>query len=169
MNNYFLYFLFISGTIFSQNVSTLKRQAISEAKTVAQASITKDYESIIKHTHPNILKKYGEQKLRNGIKEVFDTMEAQNISILRSDIDGISELKKENREFRCLVKNRIQMDFNGRLITIKSSLFGFYDKKKEQWYFVESNKLLSDPETQKLFKNFKTEIVIPQDQQVAEN
>lgn len=169
MKNYLLCFLLMTGTIFSQNISQLKTQAISEAKILAQASITKNYDIILKYTHPIILKEYGGKKLRNGIKEVFDTMDAQNITILRSDIDGVADLKKENKEYRCLVVNRIQMDFNGRLITIKSSLFGFYNKKKKQWYFVESNKLISDPATQELFRNFKTEINIPNDEHISQN
>ena len=96
-------------------------------------------------------------------------MAAQKIKITSSEINEITEVRKEKKELRCLVKNTIKMDFNGRLVTLKSSLFGFYDKKKEHWYFVEANKLLSDPETQKVFPKFQTEIEIPEDEHISEN
>ncbi|WP_298546912.1 hypothetical protein [uncultured Aquimarina sp.] len=169
MKNYLIIFLLVSGSIFSQNINKLKKQAIRDAKIVSEASVKKDVNTLLEYTHPKISKKYGEEQLRNDIDQVFKTMTAQKIKIVSSKINKLIEIKKEKKEYRCLVKNTIKMDFNGRAITLKSSLFGFYDKKKEKWYFIESNKLLDDPETQKIFKNFETEIEIPQDEQIADN
>ncbi len=169
MKNYLLIFLLISGSIFSQDIKKLKKQALRDAKAVSEASLNKDVNTLLKYTHPRISKKYGEKQLKNDIDQVFQTMTAQKIKIISSEIEEITDIKKEKKEYRCLVKNTIKMDFNGRLITLKSSLFGFYDRKKEKWYFVEANKLLDDDETKKIFKNFSTEIEIPQDEQIADN
>ncbi|MHA7056904.1 hypothetical protein ACWGOQ_0006770 [Aquimarina sp. M1] len=169
MKNYLLIFLLVSGSVFSQNINKLEKQALRDAKIVSEASLEKDVTTLLEYTHPKITKKYGEQQLRNDIDQVFKTMTAQKIKIVSSEIDELTDIKKEKREYRCLVKNTIKMDFNGRYVTLKSSLFGFYDKKEEKWYFVESNKLLSDEETMKIFKNFETEIEIPQDKQIANN
>ncbi len=161
--------LFITGTVFSQNLKELKEAAFDDAQKLSDASMQQDVNTVLMYTHPLIEKKYGTVKLKETIEDIFRTMKAQRIKIKSSTIDEISEIKKEKGEFRCLAKNTVKMDFNGRAITLKSSLFGFYNKKKGYWHFVESNKLLNDPETKELFKNFKTEISIPEDEQIAEN
>ncbi len=169
MNKYLVILFFISGSIFSQNINTLKEYALRDAKLVCEASMKKDYNTILKFTHPLILKKYGEKQLKQLTEDIFKTMSAQKIKIINSAVDELTDIRKEKKEYRCLIKNTIRMDFNGRKVTLKSSLFGFYDKKREHWYFIESNKLLDDPETKELFPSFKTEIEIPIDEQISEN
>ncbi len=169
MKHYIIIFLFVTGSVFSQNIDTLKEFALRDAKATSQASLDRNLSNILKHTHPKILKTYGQENLMETMDEIFKTMDAQKIKIVSSEADEITDIKKENNEYRCLVKNTIKMDFNGRFVTLKSSLFGFYDKKKSQWYFVESNKLLDDPETKKLFPRFKTDIEIPLDEHIADN
>jgi len=169
MKNYLLLLLFVTGNIFSQDVTTLKKQALRDAKATSQASIDRNLSTILKHTHPTIFKKYGEKQLMDTMDEIFRTMDAQKIKIISSEIDEVADIKKEGKEYRCLVKNTVKMSFSGRAVTLKSSLFGFYNKKKEQWYFVESNKLLDDPETKAIFPDFKTDIEIPLDEHIAEN
>ncbi|WP_025744059.1 hypothetical protein [Aquimarina pacifica] len=165
----FIILLIISGNIYSQNIKTLEKSALRDAKATTTASLAKDPNTLLKYTHPKIFKKYGKSQLLETMEDIFRTMEAQKIKITSSKIDEITEIKKEDKEYRCLVKNTINMDFNGRPVTLKSSLFGFYDKQKSQWYFVESNKLLDDPETKKVFPNFRTDIEIPLDEHIAEN
>lgn len=169
MKKKLLLLLLISGSLFSQNIDALKKTALNDAKTLSEASLKKDINTIIKYTHPKIAKTYNEEELRNGIEEVYKTMSAQKIKIISSKIDELVDIRKENKEYRCLIKNTIKMDFNGRKVTLKSSLFGFYNKKEDQWHFIESEKLLNDPETQKIFSNFKTEIEIPQEEHITEN
>ncbi|MEW7280486.1 hypothetical protein ABW636_18010 [Aquimarina sp. 2201CG1-2-11] len=169
MKTYVLIFLLITGNVFSQKIDTLKKEALRDAKATTQASLDKDPNVLVKYTHPKIIKKFGKDQMVDTMKDIFRTMTAQKIKIVSSEVNEVTEIKKENKEYRCLIKTTVQMDFNGRQITIKSSLFGFYDKKKSQWYFVESNKLLNDPETQALFPKFKTEIQIPEDEHISEN
>ncbi len=169
MKNYLIIFLLVSGSVFSQNMNELKKSALRDAKATSEASIKKDAVTLLNYTHPNISEKFGKRQLKATIEDVFRTMQAQKIKIVSSEVNEVTEVKKEDKEYRCLVKNTIKMDFNGRFITLKSSLFGFYDKKIQQWYFVESNKLLDDPDTKALFPNFKTEIEIPLDEHIAEN
>ncbi len=169
MKNYLIILLFVSGSIFSQSTKTLKKQAQRDAEATTQASIDRNLSTILKYTHPKVHKAYGEKQLMETMDEIFRTMDAQKIKIVSSKVDEITDVRKENKEYRCLAKTTTQMDFNGRSVVIKSSLFGFYNNKKEQWYFVESNKLLDDPDTQKLFPRFKTDIEIPVDEHIADN
>ncbi len=169
MKNYLFILLFISGSVFSQNVNALKKIALRDAKATSQASIDRNLSTILKYTHPNVFKAYGEEELMETMDEIFRTMDAQNIKIVSAKVDEVTDVKKENKEYRCLVKNTTKMSINGRTVTIKGSLFGFYNQKKSQWYFVESNKLLDDPDTKKLFPRFKTEIEIPIDEHIADN
>lgn len=169
MKNLILLLLLIYGSIYSQDESTLKEFALRDAKATSQASIDRNLSTILKYTHPQVYDAYGEKQLMDTMNEIFRTMDAQKIKILSSEIDEVSEIKKEGKEYRCLVKNTIKMDFNGRQVTLKSSLFGFYNKKRSHWYFVESNKLIDDPEIKKLFPDFRTDIEIPLDEHIADN
>lgn len=169
MKNLILALLLIHGSIYSQSESTLKEFALRDAKATSQASIDRNLSTILKYTHPEVYEAYGEKQLTEAMNEIFRTMDAQKIKIISSEIDEVSEIKKEGKEYRCLVKNTIKMDFSGRQVTLKSSLFGFYNKKRSQWYFVESNKLIDDPETKKLFPDFRTDIEIPLDEHIADN
>ncbi|MBW1297560.1 hypothetical protein [Aquimarina litoralis] len=168
MKNYLLIFLLISGSVFSQNISKLKKQALRDAKIVSEASVQKDVNTLLEHTHPKISKKVGDDQLRKELEDTFRTMSAQKIKIISSEVDEVVDIRKEKKEYRCLVKNTILMDYNGRNVKFKSSLFGFYNKKKEKWYFVDANKLLDDEDTKKVFRNFNTDIEIPQDEQIAD-
>ncbi len=169
MKKLLIFIIILSGNLYSQNIKTLEKYALRDAKATTKASLEKDPNTLLKYTHPKISKKYGESQLLETMEDVFRTMSAQKIKITDSKINEVTEIKKEGKEYRCLVKNTINMDFNGRAVTIKSSLFGFYDKKKSQWYFVESNKLLDDDEMKEVFPNFRTDIEIPLDEQIAEN
>ncbi|GAA4109505.1 hypothetical protein GCM10022393_06130 [Aquimarina addita] len=169
MKKYILLLFLVSGSAFSQNINGLKKSALKDAKALSEASMEKDVNTIVKYTHPKIAKKYNEKQLREGIEEVYRTMSAQKIKIISSKVDKLADIRKEGKEYRCLVTNTIKMDFNGRKVTLKSSLFGFYNKKEDQWHFIESDKLLNDPETKDIFSDFKTEIDIPQDEHISEN
>ena len=170
MKNYSLTLLILVSSICSsQSLRKLEKSALRDAEVVSHASLQRDYNLILKHTHPKIVETYGKDDLISAMEDIYRTMNAQQIKILSSEVDDVTEVIEENDEYRCLVKNTIRMDFNGRKITLKSSLFGFYDQKKERWYFVESNKLLNDDDTQRLFPDFKTEIKIPADEQIAED
>lgn len=170
MKNYFiLASLLVCSISFSQSLRKLEKSALKDAEVVSQASLQRDYNLILKHTHPKIIKAYGKDDLISAMEDIYRTMQAQQIKILSSEVDKVTEVKEEKNQYRCLVKNLIKMDFNGRKVTLKSSLFGFYDKKKGYWYFIESNKLLNDEDTQRLFPDFKTSIEIPADEQITED
>ncbi len=170
MNKNFLLILFIvSSTLFSQSEGKLKKYAIRDAELLSKASLNEDFNTILKFTHPKIYDKLGKKQLLTVMEDMYKTMAAQKIKITSSEIEKVTEIKKENKEYRCLVRNIIKMNFNGRKVTLKSSLFGFYNNKEDFWYFVESNKLLNDPDTKELFPDFKTEIVIPEDEQISDD
>jgi len=166
--NFLLLLLLVSGSIFSQSLNKLKKQALRDAKVYAKASKNQDINTLIDYTHPKIFKKYGREQLENDFDQEFRTMTAQKIKVVSSKIEEITEIRKEKKQYHCLAQNTIKMDFNGRRVIFKSSLFGFYDKKKQSWYFIESNKLFDDPKLTSIFRNFKTNIEIPQDEQIAD-
>ncbi len=166
--NIFILLVCISYTTFSQSITALKTSALTQAKNLAEATIDKKKSVLLQYTHPVIRDTYGDQALLEAMEETFRTMAAQQIAITTYDIHEVVTVKKEDNAYRCLVTNTTYMDFDGRKITLKSSLLGFYDDSETQWYFIEANKLLADPNTQQLFPDFKTTIQIPDDEQLME-
>lgn len=165
----FIILMLASSNLFSQNIEELENLVKKNAEETSQAVLKEDKKTMLKYTHPSIVSKYGEKELSKTMGEVFDAMKIQKIKIVSSEITEIGKILKENEEYHCLVKNDVLMDFAGQKVKIKTSLFGFYKQDKKQWYFIESNKLVSDEETKKLFPNFKTEITIPKDEQIVVN
>ncbi|UZO81834.1 hypothetical protein NBT05_05055 [Aquimarina sp. ERC-38] len=153
---------------YAQNKEDLKALAQSQAQQVLDATIDQDAPTLLRFTHPKILKKYGKKELKGLITDVFKAMEEGHIRIEKSEVTEVSELVKEQGEYRCLVKNQIRMSASNQIVAIKSAMIGFYDDGNQQWNFIESSKLTKDPETQNLFSDFKTSLEIPEDEQVIE-
>ena len=166
MKRLLLLTLIITFNVNGQSIRDLKKTALRDAKIVSNASLKEDTPTLLKFTHPEIIKKYGRVKTMEIIDDVFGMMKAQNIYILSSNVNTVDNIVKEKGEYRCIVSNTIKMDLNGREMTVKSSLFGFYNKKQQSWSFIESSKLLNDPETMEIFPNFKTAIDIPDDEYI---
>lgn len=160
--------LFFFQAAFCQVNDNLETPAKQQAQELLDASVHEDPKTILKYTHPKIVKKYGKKKLRDLIEEIFATMDAENINIEESRVTEVSEIIKEQGEYRCLVKNQITMNFSNQKVKVKTSMIGFYNDTLKQWSFVESVKLKKDPETKILFSDFETSFKIPEDEQVIE-
>lgn len=158
--------LFFNISLFSQNINQLKKTALRDAKIVAKAALQQDTETLLQYTHPRILEKLGYVGTRQLLDDAFGMMNAQHIKIENSNIDEVGEIKKENKEYRSIIKNTIEMNFGDRKVLVKSSLIGFYNSKRKSWAFIESNKLSNDPDIQSLFPDFKTDMVIPEDKYI---
>ncbi len=129
-----------------------------------------DFETVLKYTHPTIIENSGgKEVLLETITKAFKGLEAQGFVFEKAEVVDVSNIIKENREYHCLVQNSNQMKVTGTRIKSKSYLFGFYDAKKQQWYFLEAEQLKNKALIDKFFTEFKTSINIPEDETITES
>ena len=163
--------LFIGYNVsFSQSIEALEKTAIRDAQNAAKATLKMDFETVLEYTHPAIIENSGGKEiLLKTIAEAFKALEAQDFVFEKAEVVRVFNIVKENGEFHCLVENSNQMKVTGTRIKSKSYLFGFYDDNKEQWYFLEAERLKNEALIAQFFPNFKTAIEIPEDETITEN
>ena len=167
--NFFLLLIFASSIIYSQSIDVLEVSALRDAKIAAKATLELDFKTVLKYTHPEIISKTGgEDFLINSMVELFDQMKEQGFKFEKAEVLNVSNITKEDGEYRCLVLNDNHMVISGTRIKSKSYLFGFYDTKIDRWYFLEAEKLKNPEVMKQLLPDFKTSIIIPPDEVVTE-
>jgi hypothetical protein len=147
-----------------QNLNDLKQVALKDAKTTAQATLNQDFETVLKYTHPKILELSGGiEKLLPKIKSMFLKMKNDGFAFTKADADFVSDVVKEQGEFRCYVRNNNVMKYNEMTIKSTSYLLGFYLEKEKHWVFVEASKMKSKQHKELFFPDFETSLNIPDD------
>lgn len=159
----------ISSVSFSQSTEELKSLALKDAKTTSKATLAMDFETVIKHTYPAVIDVMGgKENAITLIKTTFETMKTQGFVFERADVKRISDIIKEQGEYRCYVENYNQMKMNDMLIKSKSYLLGIYNEDAKIWYFLEAKQLKNQQMMDVVLPNFETALVIPDDEVTTE-
>lgn len=166
----YLMLLLISSSIsFAQDHSELKEFALRDAKITSKATLNKDFETVLKHTHPGVLKLMGgKEKGLEMIKSIFDGMLSQGFVFEKADVIDTSEIVFEQDEYRCYIEGLNQMAMSGMRIKSKSYLLGVYNPSEKIWYFLEAKQLKNKAMLDMVLPNFETSLVIPDDEMTTE-
>lgn len=153
--------LFITvSSVFGQT----KESAIKDAKTIAEATLKKDFNTVLNYTHPNILEATGGiDVMLPQIEEMFSKMEAEGFKFVKAEVLSVSDIIEEQGESRCYVQNLNIMEISGQTYKSNSYLLGFYLKGAKHWVFVEAEKMKSPQTVEAFFPDFKTNLDIPDD------
>ncbi len=161
--------IFISSISFSQSTEELKEWALRDAKITSEATLKMDFETVLKHTYPSVVEVMGGKE--NGIqliKTTFETMKTQGFVFEKAEVIDVSDIIKENGEYRCYVENYNQMKMNDMRIKSKSFLLGIYNQEAKIWYFLEAKQLKNSQMMDMVLPNFKTNLNIPDDEVTTE-
>ena len=149
-----------SVNVFSQT----KTDAIKDAKTTSTATLKMEFETVLKHTLPSVLDMMGgKDAALKVIESTFENMKTQGFKFEKADIIGVSEIVKEQGQYRCIVEGFNQMVISQQRISSKSTLLGIYNQADNYWWFIEANKLKNDALTNQILPDFKTSLEIPDD------
>jgi hypothetical protein len=143
--------------------SQTKEDALRDAKKTSKATLTSDFKTVIKHTYPTIVEVMGEEeKAISFIGKTFEDMEKnQGFKFEKAEVISVSEIVKEQNQYRCFVKSNNQMVIGNQRIKGESYLLGIYNEDGKFWYFIEAKQLLN-PSIHQVLPDFKTELAIPQ-------
>ena len=163
-----LLFLVLIAT-FTVGFSQTKTDALKDAKTTSKATLEMDFETVIKHSLPSVIDMMGgKDAALKVLKTTFDNLKTQGFIYEKADINGVSEVIKEQGQFRCVVEGFNQMIMSGQRISSKSYLLGIYNETDKHWWFVETKQLKNEALVNQILPDFETKLDIPEDDMKVE-
>lgn len=162
--------LIIALLITFTTLSQTKEEALRDAKITSKATLSEDFSTVLKHTLPSVTNLMGgKEKALNTIKISFDNMKKQGFVFEKADVVNVSEVVKEQNEYRCYIENSNQMKLPHMRIKSKSYLLGIYDADGKKWWFIEAEKMKNKAILDQILPNFKTSLIIPKDEITTES
>lgn len=158
-------FLLLSVTtqLLSQDMNTLKKYALRDAQAACDATLKEDYKKLLSYTHSNILDAAGGiDVMVDYLKTTFEKMKSNGFKYEVAQTKSVSDVVKEQGEYRCYVENYNVMKMNNKRITSTSYMLGFYNEEKQKWTFVEAKEMKASGTIITYFPNFKTSLNIPE-------
>lgn len=161
--------LVCSGISFAQKKSELKAQALKDAKITSQATLKFDFETVLKHTYPGVVALMGgQEKATNLLESTFNSMAQEGFVFEKAEIISVSDIVYEQGEYRCYIESYNQMIMNNLRIKSRAYLLGVYDSDLKYWYFIEAKQVKNNTLMDQVFPNFKTGLVIPDNEMTQE-
>lgn len=149
-----------SLNVFAQT----KTDALRDAKITSKATLNMDFETVLNYTLPSVLDMMGgKDAALNVIKATFEGMKTQGFVFEKADVNGVSEIVKEQGQYRCVIEGYNQMIMSGQRVSSKSYLLGIYNEAENFWWFIEAKQLKNDALADKILPNFETKLDIPED------
>lgn len=149
--------------MFSQDMATLKKEAMRDAQAACNATLKEDFKTLLTFTHPNVLNAAGgADVMEEYLKSTFKDMSESGFVFEKAETKSVSDIVKEQGEYRCYVENYNQMKMNDKRIISTSYMIGFYNEKEKKWTFVEAKELKNTGSVIAYFPDFKTAMDIPE-------
>jgi hypothetical protein len=160
----FLLFIFCAtSTLYSQDTKEMKAAAMRDAQAACDATLEEDFKTLLTYTHPNILEAAGgSEVMESYLKTTFDQMKANGFAYEKAETKAVSDIVKEQGEYRCYVENYNQMKMKDKRIISTSYMLGFYNETAKKWTFVEAKEMKATGAIFAYFPDFKTSLAIPE-------
>ncbi|QHI37547.1 hypothetical protein IMCC3317_29270 [Kordia antarctica] len=159
----FLLFVFCATQVFSQDMKGLKASAARDAKAATEATLKEDFKTLLTYTHPNILDAAGgADVMESYLKTTFTQMKANGFAYEKVETKSVSDVVKEQGEYRCYVENYNQMRMKDKRIKSTSYMLGFYNETTKKWTFVEAKEMKDTGTIIAYFPDFETSLKIPE-------
>jgi hypothetical protein len=146
--------------VFSQT----KEDALKDALATSKATLDMDFDTVLKHTHPKVIEIMGgKEAALILLQTTFESMKTQGFVFEKAEIRNVSEIIKEQHQYRCFIEGYNQMKIASQRIKSKSYLLGIYNEAESFWWFIEAKQLKNKAMLDEVLPNFKTRLKIPED------
>jgi len=151
-------------------MKALKASAMRDAKAATDATLKLDFKTLLTFTHPNILEAAGgADVMEEYLKTTFAQMQANGFEYEKVETKAVSDIVKEQGEYRCYIENYNQMKMKDKRIISTSYMLGFYNETTKKWTFVEAKEMKSTGTIIAYFPDFKTSLNIPENTMKVED
>jgi len=144
--------------VYAQDTAVVKQQA----QLIANASVKADYKIIADHTYPKIIESVGgKDKMAATVKQAYDIIKTQGISIEKVSIGSPGKFYKAGTEIHCLVPETTLLNSSNGKMLLNANLLAVSRDGGKFWYFLDINQSTYNI-IPKLFPNFNKNLVIPE-------
>lgn len=131
-----------------------------QANEMAAATLKGDYVSLLKYTHPTVIKTMGgEQKATATIKGASQKLKETGVKFKKVAIGKVTQCIVSKGNIQCVVPQIIDIEMMQQTIHSTSYLFGISYDGGKKWYFVDAN---NSEKLRKMFPEMDKKLVIPQ-------
>ncbi len=149
------------------SASDLSKMIRDEGQICANGVIALDYDTIIKYTHPIILKMGGgEEKMKEITKNAMVEMKNQGVTVKSTEIGQPTLVKTIDGNIYAIVPQKITMKVPGGSLITNSYLLAVSEGETGRWYFIDTSPL-NNENIGMLFPELKDQIEIPKKVQPA--
>lgn len=162
----FLLIAFVSSVSYGQTEQELKDLALAQAQITCDATVSKDYKTVISYTLPAIVDLLGgEVTAVETIQGAMESMNQGGTFIVSSEATALTAFGQENSEYRCIVENKIEIKMPGQTIKSTNYMLGIYNEEARTWHYIEASQLKNPQMKQMVLPDFETALNIPDNTQ----
>ncbi|RZK55235.1 MAG: hypothetical protein EOO91_14465 [Pedobacter sp.] len=132
-----------------------------QANEMATAVSKGDYKTLLKYTHPKIIKQMGgTEKATQTLKQAMLAMKQQGLQFDKVSIGKVGQTIKSTKDIQSIVPQILDMKFGTKTIHSNSYLLGISYDAGKNWYFLDTG-TTQETELRKMFPEINSKIVIP--------
>lgn len=167
IKNILLFLLFAGITLpaLSQTEDELKALAIAQARITSDATVAKDYKTVLNYTLPAVLELMGgKDAALQSINSAMAGMEENGFKVVKSEVVKMVGFAFEQDQYRCVIENNILVRMNQESsVESTSYIIGMYDQGAGQWHFIEAGEFKNKALMEQVLPGFETQLNIPDD------
>lgn len=151
----FVFLLF--SALCMQAQTTIK----TDAETMGNALMNKDYETYVHYTYPKILKDMGgKEKLKTTLQQQMEALSAQGVKILSVTYGEPSVIIKEKNELQATIPQYMTFETEEGKVESQSTLIAISTDDGKHWYLIDPSD--RDLETVRItLPNISKKLVLP--------
>ncbi len=152
--------------LFIGSTSNLKAQVYlnnlyKQANEMAVSLPKGDYKTLMKYTHPTIIKKMGGiEKAISTLKKGMTTMQQQGFQINKVTIGKVTQTIKSQKDIQCIVPQILDLKFGGQSVHTTSYLFCISYDGGKRWYFLDAG-TMPEAQLRQTFPEISSKLIIP--------
>lgn len=155
----FLLVLFINTVAISQYPKQLSN-AKQQAQLLANAAINKEYATVVKYTHPALVKNMGgAAKMQQKLPEIDKKLTQSGVSIKSVTIGDVLSIIKVKNEFICSLLQTSEMKMQMGRIIVKTTVIGVSTDNGITWVFADATGR-DRTALQKIIPNLNDKVII---------
>lgn len=154
----FTYLVLQFSFSYAQTEAEVKVYLDSAITQMSKSFKEKDYKTIVKLTHPNVVGLVGEEQMLSAIESMMSMI--PDSSIKQFSISKPLQLVKVENEWQALMEQYIEMSFMGEEIKSTTYLLGESRENGKKWGFFDFKKSLSTAKMH--MPNLSEKIIMPE-------
>jgi hypothetical protein len=143
-------------------LGNLYKQANEMAISVSKG----DYKTLLKYTHPKIIKMMGgNEKASATLKQTMTQLKQQGFQFDKITIGKVVQTIKSQKDIQSIVPQILDLKFGTKTIHSNSYLFSISYDDGKNWYFLDTG-TTQEAELRKMFPEISTKLVIPKSNKI---